>query len=68
MGLEAHEKISKVISNKMLLADMENMTEKISTKLLLKLFHAKNISTSKKYIRCNGKNDCWNTDRTFGSQ
>ena len=34
MGLEAHEKISKIISNKMLLADMENMTEKISTKLV----------------------------------
>ena len=41
MSSEAHEKIWKIISNKMLLADNKHLTEKISTTLSLEVFHGR---------------------------
>ena len=48
MGSEAQEKICKIISNKILLADMKHMTEKISTTLPLEALHTKKYLTFQK--------------------
>ena len=43
MGFAAHEKLVKIISEKMLVADLEHMTEQVNT-TLLEVFHAKKMS------------------------
>ena len=42
MGLEAHEKIIKVLFEKILLGDLEQMTEQVNT-IMLVVFHALKI-------------------------
>ena len=43
MGFAAHEKLVKIISEKMLVADLEHMTKQVNA-TLPEVFHAKIIS------------------------
>ena len=43
MGSESHEELQKILCEKMLLADLENMTKQIN-KTMLEVFHALKIA------------------------
>ena len=49
MGSEAHEKIIRVLSEKSLPGDLEQMTEQVNT-TMLEVFHAVKICYQKRHV------------------